>query len=100
MDTVAVPHLVVATASEAIAQVNCWRHRAVGMAVHATAAHFEATTCCWHVPLALASATHGTSGGGDVVLHAATDLIQRATRVAAACGMDGGSRRPKEAGAC
>jgi len=100
MDTVAVPHLAVATASEAIAHVNRWLHRDVGMAVHATAAHFEATTFCWHVPLELAYATHGTLGVvGDVYLHAATgtfvgrpsaaDIIQRAERLAAACGIDG-----------
>ena len=100
MDTVAVPHLAVATASEAITQVNRWLHREVGMAVHATAAHFEAATFCWHVPLELAYPTHGTLGVvGDVYLHAATgtfvgrpsaaEVIQRADRLAAACGIDG-----------
>lgn len=100
METATVPQLAVATASEAITLVNRWLHRDVGMAVHATVAHFEATTFCWHVPLELAYATHGTLGVvGDVYLHAATgafverpsaaEVIHRAESLAAACGIDG-----------
>lgn len=100
MDTVTAPHLAIATAVEAIALVNRWLHREVGMAVHSTEAHFEATTFCWHLPIELAYATHGTLGVvGDVYLHAATgtfvgrpsaaELIRRAESLAAACGIDG-----------
>ena len=70
------------------------------MAVHTTVAHFDATTFCWHLPLELAYATHGTLGVVvDVYLHAATgtfvgrpsaeELIRRAEGLAAACGIDG-----------
>lgn len=100
METVTVPELAVATADAAIALVNRWLHREVGMAVHSTAAYFEATTFCWHVPIELAYATHGTLGVvGDIYLHAATgsfvgrpsaaELLRRADRLAAACGIDG-----------
>ena len=37
-----------------MALVNRWLHREVGMAVHATVAHFDATTFCWHLPIELA----------------------------------------------
>ena len=63
-------------------------------------AHFDATTFCWHLPIELAYAAHGTLGVvGDVYLHAATgafvgrpsaeELIRRAEGLAAACGIDG-----------
>jgi hypothetical protein len=100
METLTVPQLAVPTASAAIALVNRWLHREVGMAVHTTVAHFDATTFCWHLPIELAYATHGTLGVvGDVYLHAATgafvgrpsaeELIRRAEGLAAACGIDG-----------
>src|SRR5215467_181820 len=100
MDVVKAPQLAVPTAHEALMLVNRWLHRDVGMAVHAITAHFDPVTFCWHVPLELAYASHGTLGVvGDVYLHAATgtfvgrpsaaDIIQRAERLAAACGIDG-----------
>ena len=99
-ETLTVPQLVVPPVSEAMALVNRWLHREVGMAVHTTVAHFDATTFCWHLPIELAYATHGTLGVvGDVYLHAATgsfmgrpsaeELIRRAEVLAAACGIDG-----------
>jgi hypothetical protein len=76
METLTVPQLAVPTTSAAMALVNRWLHREVGMAVHATVAHFDATTFCWHLPIELAYATHGTLGVvGDVYLHAATTLL-------------------------
>ena len=100
MDVLTVPQLAIPTVHEAVILVNAWLHREVGMAVHATTAHFDPTTFCWHLPIELAYATHGTLGVvGDVYLHAATgafvgrpsaaDLIRRAERLAAACGIDG-----------
>ena len=100
METLTVPQLAVPTAFEAMTVVNRWLHREVGMAVQTTVAHFDATTFCWHLPIELAYATHGTLGVvGDVYLHAATgtfvgrpsaeELIRRAEGLAAACGIDG-----------
>jgi hypothetical protein len=99
METITVPQLAVPTASAAMAFVNRWLHREVGMAVHMTVAYFDATTFCWHLPIELAYATHGTLGVvGDVYLHAATgafvgrpsaeELIRRAEGLAAACGIN------------
>ena len=99
MDVLTVPQLTVPTANEAIAMVNRWLHREVGMAVHATTAQFDPTTFCWHVPVELAYATHGTLGVvGDVYLHAATgafigcpasaELARRAETLAVAYGID------------
>ena len=98
METSTVPQLAVPTASEAMALVNRWLHREVGMAVHTTIAHFDTTTFCWHLPIELAYATHGTLGiVGDVYLHAATgafigcpasgELARRAETLAAAYGI-------------
>jgi len=100
METLTVPQLAVPTASAAMVLVNRWLHREVGMAVHATVAYFDATTFCWHLPIELAYATHGTLGVvGDVYLHAATgafvgrpsaeELIRRAEGLAAVCGING-----------
>jgi hypothetical protein len=50
VETLTVPQLAVPTASEAMALVNRWLHREVGMAVHTTIAHFDATTFCWAPP--------------------------------------------------
>jgi hypothetical protein len=99
MDVLTVPQLAIPTAHEAVALVNQWVHREVGMAVHATTASFDPTTFCWHLPLELAYAMRGTLGVvGDVYLHAATgtfvgrppaeELIRRAEALAAACGVD------------
>jgi hypothetical protein len=96
MEALTVPHLAIPTGHEAIALVNRWLHREVGMAVHATTAHFDPSTFCWHVPLELAYATQGTLGVvGDIYLHAATgtfvgrpaaeELVRRAEALAAVC---------------
>lgn len=98
MEALTVPQLAIPTVHEAIALVNRWLHREVGMAVHATTACFDPSTFCWHVPLELAYATHGTLGVvGDIYLHAATgtlvgrptaeELVRRAEALAAACGI-------------
>lgn len=99
MNTVAAPQLAISVAHDAIALVNRWLHREVGMAVHATEAYFNRDTFCWHVPLELAYATHGTLGVvGDAYLHATTsafagrpqaeELIRRAEALATACGIE------------
>jgi len=73
MEAIATPQLVVPTANDAIATVNRWLHRNVGLAVHATTATFDPETFYWHLPLELSYATTGTLGiVGDVYLHAAT----------------------------
>ena len=99
MDVLTLPQLAVPTAHEAVAIVNKWLHGDIGMAVHATTAHFDRATFYWHVPIELAYASHGTLGVvGDVYLHAATgayagqpaaeELRRRAEALAAACGID------------
>lgn len=99
MHTMTLPQLAVPTAEDALAVVNRWLHREVGMALHASTAHFDRTTFCWHLPIELAYAARGTLGiVGDVYLHAATgtfagrseakDLMSRAETLAAACGID------------
>ena len=99
MDVLTVPQLAVPTAHDAVAIVNRWLHREVGMAVHVMTARFDPTTFCWHVPIELAYASHGTLGVvGDVYLHAATgafagrpaseELLRRAEALAVACGID------------
>lgn len=93
------PHLAVPTAEDAIALVNRWLHREVGMALHVSTAHFDPMTFCWHLPIELAYAACGTLGVvGDAYVHAATgtfagcpeatDLLKRAETLAAACGID------------
>ena len=62
MDVLTVPQLAIPTVHEAVILVNAWLHREVGMAVHATTAHFDPTTFGWHLPIELAYATHGTLG--------------------------------------
>ena len=99
MNALTLPQLAVPTAEEAIAVVNRWLHREVGMALHVSTAHFDHTTFCWHLPIELAYAARGTLGVvGDAYLHAATgtfagrpeatDLLNRAEALAAACGID------------
>jgi hypothetical protein len=88
METLTVPQLAVPTASVAMALVNRWLHREVGMAVHTTVAHFDATTFCWHLPIELAYATHGTLGVvGDVCLHAATGTFMGRPSAAVVLGL-------------
>src|SRR5689334_11374285 len=99
MEVLATPRPVVPTASDAIAIVNRWLHREVGLAVHATTAAFDPGTFYWHLPLELAYATTGTLGiVGDVYVHAATGALagspdpaefqQRAETLAAAHEID------------
>ena len=73
MQAVTIPQLSVPTGDDAIAIVNRWLHREVGMAVHATSAIFDPDTFYWHLPIELAYGITGTLGTvGDVYLHAAT----------------------------
>ena len=102
MNTTAVltmPTFAVATEEEAVAHVNRWLHRSVGMAVHVWRAEFDPVTFYWHLPVELAYATHGTLGVvGDVYLHAATGAFachpdptgfaQRADTLAEAHGIE------------
>lgn len=93
-----VPHLVAATDEEAIAIVNRWLHREVGMAHNVSSATFNPETFCWHLPIYLAYGSTGPLGiVGDVYLHAGTgafigapeaaDLQRRAEALAAAHGI-------------
>ena len=92
------PHLEAASAEDAIAIVNRWLHREVGMALHTSSATFNAATFCWHLPIHLAYGSTGSLGiVGDVYLHAASgefmgapepeELQQRAEALAAAHGI-------------
>jgi hypothetical protein len=92
------PQLVAATEEEAIALVNQWLHREVGMALNVATATFNPETFCWHLPIQLAYGATGSLGVvGDVYLHAATgafigapeatDLQHRAEALAAAHGI-------------
>lgn len=94
-----VPQLAVPTEEEAIAIVNRWLHREVGMALNTSNATFNATTFCWHLPVHLAYGATGSLGiVGDVYLHAATgffagaplatELQARAEALAIANGID------------
>lgn len=76
MNVIAAPQLAVPTNQIAIAQVNRWLHREVGMFVHATTATFDPVSFQWHLLLELADATHGTRGVvGDIYLNAATGAL-------------------------
>jgi hypothetical protein len=92
------PQLVAATEEEAIALVNRWLHREVGMALNVSRATFNPETFCWHLPIHLAYGATGSLGiVGDVYVHAATggfigapeavDLQHRAEALAAAHGI-------------
>jgi len=71
--TIAVPHLAIETGENAIAAVNRWLHREVGMALNASEATFNFESFCWHVPIFPAYGETGALGVvGDVYLHAAT----------------------------
>jgi hypothetical protein len=71
--TVTIPHLAIETDENAIAAVNRWLHREVGMALNASEATFNLESFCWHVPIHLAYGETGSLGiVGDVYLHAAT----------------------------
>jgi len=92
------PQLAAATEEDAIALVNQWLHREVGMALNVSSATFNPDTFCWHLPIHLAYGVTGSLGViGDVYLHAATgafigapeaaDLQHRANALAAAHGI-------------
>jgi hypothetical protein len=67
------PQLAAATEEEAIALVNRWLHREVGMALNVARATFNPDTFCWHLPIHLAYGATGSLGiVGDVYVHAAT----------------------------
>ena len=71
--TVIIPHLAIETGENAIAAVNRWLHREVGMALNASEAVFNLKSFCWHVPIHLAYGETGSLGiVGDVYIHAAT----------------------------
>ena len=90
--------LEAATEEEAIAIVNRWLHREVGLALNVVSATFDPSTFCWHLPIHLAYGSTGPLGIiGDVYLHAATgaflgapkaaELQQRAEALAATHGI-------------
>lgn len=71
--TITIPHLAIETGENAIAAVNRWLHREVGMALNASEAAFNLESFCWHVPIHLAYGETGSLGiVGDVYIHAAT----------------------------
>ena len=97
MDALTIPKLAISSEEDAISTVNLWLHREIGMALHATTAHFNRITFCWHLPIELAYATKGKIGIiGDIYLHAATgefvglpeadDLRERAENLAKSFG--------------
>ena len=78
----ATPHLKAANAEDAIAIVNRWLHREVGMALNVSSATFNPATFCWHLPIHLAYGSTGSLGIiGDVYLHAATGEFMGAPEV-------------------
>jgi len=92
------PQLAAATEEEALALVNRWLHREVGMALHVSRATFNPETFCWHLSIHLAYGATGSLGiVGDVYVHAATgafigvpeaaDFQYRAEALAAAHGI-------------
>jgi hypothetical protein len=92
------PQLAAATAEAAIALVNRWLHREVGMALNVSHATFNPETFCWHLPIHLAYGATGSLGiVGDVYVHAATgafigapdaaDLQRRAEALATVHGI-------------
>lgn len=98
-EVLSAPQLAVSTEEEAIATVNRWLHREVGLALNVSNAIFNPTTFCWHLPVHLAYGATGSLGIiGDVYLHAATgffvgvpsasELQERAEALAAANGID------------
>lgn len=68
-----VPQIAVGTAEDAIATVNRWLHREVGMALNVSEADFNPQTFYWHLPIHLAYGELGSLAiVGDVYLNAAT----------------------------
>jgi hypothetical protein len=96
--TAIIPHLAIETEENAIAAVNRWLHREVGLALNVSSAVFNLETFCWHLPIHLAFGETGSLGiVGDVYIHAATgefvgapspeELQQRADALAEAHGV-------------
>ena len=56
------PQLAVPTQEEAIAIVNRWLHREVGLALNVSTASFNSVTFCWHLPIQLAYGSTGLLG--------------------------------------
>jgi hypothetical protein len=78
------PQLLAATEENAIAIVNRWLHREVGMALNVESATFDPGIFCWHLPIHLAYGMTGSLGiVADVYLHAATGAIHGALSAAA-----------------
>jgi hypothetical protein len=74
--TFVAPQLAVPTEEDAIATVNRWLHREVGLALNTSTATFNSVTFCWHLPVHLAYGATGSLGiVGDIYLHAATGLF-------------------------
>jgi hypothetical protein len=99
LDVAVTPQFAVPTAHEAIARVNRWLHREIGIAIHAAGAAFDPVTFYWHVPIELAYGATGPLGVvGDVYIHAATgdfagrpnteEFRQRAEALAIAHGIE------------
>lgn len=93
------PHLAVPAVEDAIAIVNRWLHREVGMALNVSFASFNPSTFCWHLPVQLAYGATGPLGVvGDIYLNAATgqlvgapaavELQRRAEAMAAIHGIE------------
>ena len=93
-----IPYLAIETAEDAIASVNRWLHREVGMALNVDSAVFNSKTFCWHLPVNLAYGSTGRLGVvGDIYLHAGTgefvaapsgeELQRRAEELAEVCGI-------------
>lgn len=77
------PQLLAATEEDAIAIVNRWLHREVGMALNVESATFDPGIFCWHLPIHLAYGMTGSLGiVADVYLHAATGAIHGALSAA------------------
>ena len=71
--TATIPHLAIEDDKKAIAAVNRWLHREVGMSLNASEATFNFESFCWHIPIHLAYGETGSLGiVGDVYIHAAT----------------------------
>ena len=77
------PQLLAANEEDAIAIVNRWLHREVGMALNVESATFDSGIFCWHLPIHLAYGMTGSLGiVADVYLHAATGTFHGAPSAA------------------
>lgn len=81
--TVSRPQMLAANEEDALAIVNRWLHREVGMALNVESATFNPDSICWHLPIHLAYGATGSLGVvGDVYLHAFTGTLLGAPSVA------------------